>query len=166
MLKIEYEIKLNEVGRPCIDLPQDYEHRAEDKFFATEMARYFFQVTQSRMTPEVYTQHTIDEFDRAIRLLGQIGDEMAEIIWNQMKTNGDFELMTKRNYHVMVKTIEERDALPVITGILEGNRIYLREEGLKVFVIFERAVYVLKGGIQNENWVELNKFDDGTYTEI
>jgi len=166
MLKIEYEIKLNEAGRPCIDLSPDYEHRAEDKFFAIEMARYFFQVTQSRMTPEIYTQHTIDEWDRAIRLLGQLGDEMAEIIWNQMKANGDFELMTKRNYHVMVKSIEERDALPTTTGILEGSRIYLREEGLKVLVLFERKVYELQGGIENDNWVEINKFDDGTYTEI
>ena len=34
MYNIEYEIKLNEQGRPCIDLSQDYEHRPEDKFFA------------------------------------------------------------------------------------------------------------------------------------
>jgi hypothetical protein len=32
MLKIEYEIKLNENGRPYIDLPTDYEDKPEDKF--------------------------------------------------------------------------------------------------------------------------------------
>ena len=32
MYNIEYKIGLNEHGRPCIELPEDYEHRPEDKF--------------------------------------------------------------------------------------------------------------------------------------
>jgi len=149
MFKIEYEIKLNEVGRPCIDLPLAYEHRAEDKFFAIEMARYFLQRVYTRRSAE-FDQQAAENINIGIQMLGQVGDEMAEILWKGMKANGDFELMMKRTYHVMVSTIEERDALPT-TGIQEGGRIYMREEGLKVFVKKENKIYEL----QNDNWIEI-----------
>jgi hypothetical protein len=144
MLKIEYEIKLNENGRPCIDLPEDYEHRAEDKFFAIEMARYFLQGTYSRMTPEVYSQHTIDEMDRAIRLLGQIGDEMAEIIWNQMKAMGEIDMVMNKRYHIVAITIEELDGLSDI--ISWDNRIYPKENGLKALVAEDQNIYEFNNG--------------------
>jgi hypothetical protein len=149
MLKIEYEIKLNETGRPCIELSDDYEHRAEDKFFAMEMARYFLQVTHSRMTPEAYTQHTIDEMDRAIRLIGQIGDEMAEIIWNQMKSMGEIDMVVNKKYHIVAITIEELNTLPDI--IAWNNKLYPKENGLKALVAQDQNIYEFNDG----NWKKL-----------
>ena len=43
MHNIEYEIKLNEQGRPCISIPENHENNPEDKFFAIELARYLPQ---------------------------------------------------------------------------------------------------------------------------
>ena len=79
---------------------------------------------------------------------------MAELLWNTMKSYGDTELIFGHTYYVSVDTIEERDSLAT-TGILEGERIYMREEGLKVLVKNENKIYELKGGNTNENWVEV-----------
>ena len=165
MLKIEYEIKLNEQGRPCIELSEDYENKAEDKFFAIELARYFLQGTHSRMTPEIYDQNTIETMDIAIRLLGQIGDEMAEIQYGNMKVMGELALLTDRIYHFEVSSIEERDNLPLEDYFACDNKLYKRQEGLRVYVLYpienwdkEKAgLYELRDGINNENWIKLSK---------
>jgi hypothetical protein len=79
---------------------------------------------------------------------------MAELLWNTMKAYGDTEIMMGRTYYVVVDTIEERDNLAT-TGILEGERLYLREEGLKVLVKNENKIFELKDGNTNENWIEV-----------
>jgi hypothetical protein len=151
MPTIEYEIKLNDEGRPCIDLPQTYGHNAEDKFFAIEMARYFLQVTRNRMTAPPYDQHTIDGMDVTIPILGQIGDEMARILWHQMKTAGDAQFLMGAKFHVICDSIEERDNIDD-RGILYQDKLYVRQEGLKVLVRGEKyLVYELR----NDNWIEL-----------
>ena len=43
MHTIEYEIGLNDEGRPFIGLPEDYEQNPEDRFFAIEITRYILQ---------------------------------------------------------------------------------------------------------------------------
>jgi len=162
MLKIEYEIELNESGRPYIKLSDDYVDKPEDKFFAIELARYFLQSTHSRMTPEKYDQHTIDTMDIGIRLLGQIGDEMAEIQYNGMKTQGELAMMLNTNYNIRVNSIEERDALPE-KDIVFNDKIFDRVVGLKVYcrtfnnetLLYENETYELQGGITNDNWVKL-----------
>ena len=153
MHKIEYEIKLNEHGRPCIDLAPDYKDKPEDKFLALELSRYVLQGVYERRSAE-FDKQAAETIDITIRLLGQIGDQMAEILWNSMKAFGDTEIMMGRTYYVAVDTIEERDSLAT-TGILEGERLYLREEGLKVLVKNENKIFELKGGNTNENWVEV-----------
>ena len=70
MLKIEYEIKLNERGRPCIELAPDYPHHTEDKFFAVELSRYYLQRVFNGMGSR-FDQHTKDMVDISIRGLGQ-----------------------------------------------------------------------------------------------
>jgi hypothetical protein len=151
MLKIEYEIQLNEQGRPCIDLAKDYEHNPEDKFFAVELARYYLQTVFARMD-ERYDQHTKDMMDISIRLLGQIGDEMAEIIYNDLKSFGDIQLMMHHLWHVCVDSVEERNEISKY-GIVQNNKLYVRQEGLKVLVIGENKIYTLRGGVENENWI-------------
>jgi len=162
MLKIEYEIQLNENGRPCIELSEDYEDKAEDKFFAIELARYYLQGVHSRMSSEIYDQHTFNVMDDAVRLLGQIGDEMAEIQYDGMRTQGELHLMVGSPYHIKVNSIEERDELPD-KDIVYNERLYDRQEGLRVHIqtydsetyLPISTIYELKDGITNENWVKL-----------
>jgi len=159
MLKIEYEIKLNEQGRPCIDLSPDYEHNPDDKFFALELSRYYLQTVYNKMG-EKYDQHTKDMMDIGIRLLGQIGDEMAELIYGDMRMMGDVAVGLGGKYQIAVKSIEERDAIPSI-GFFHNGKIFNRQEGLKVCVremlveLYCDSIYELQGGISNDNWVKL-----------
>ena len=153
MPKIVYEIKLNDKGRPCIDLP-NHKDNPEDKFLAIEIARYILTETYSRLSPN-FDEETKKEIDVAIRCLGQMGDEIAEILWHSMKASGDIQIMLGRKFHVTVNSIEERDKIDD-KGILEGDKLYIRQEGLRV-VIKEGdkwKIYELKGGITNDNWVE------------
>jgi hypothetical protein len=154
MPTIEYEIKLNDEGRPCIDLPKDYEHRPEDKFFWIEMARYFLQVTRGHMIAPPYDQNTMNMMDVTIPLLGQIGDEMARIVYHNMIAAGEANKLIGMDWDMSVQTIAERDAIPDV-GIVYNNRLYLRKEGLKVFVLEGGAIYELNGGTTNENWTEI-----------
>ena len=153
MHTIDYEINLNERGRPCIGLPTSYKDKPEDKFFAMEIARYVLQNTYDRLS-ENFDIETAKKLDITLRVLGQIGDQMAELLWNSMKTSGDAEMIMGKSYNVAVDTIEERDSLAT-TGILEGENIFLRTEGLKVFVKNENKIYMLNGGDKNENWIEV-----------
>ena len=153
MHTIDYEINLNERGRPCIGLPTSYKDKPEDKFFAMEIARYVLQNTYDRLS-ENFDVGTAKKLDMTIRVLGQIGDQMAELLWNSMKTSGDAEMIMGKSYNVAVDTIEERDSLAT-TGILEGENIFLRTEGLKVFVKNENKIYMLNGGDKIENWIEV-----------
>lgn len=158
MLEIEYEIKLNEQGRPCIDLAPDYEQKPEDKFFAIEIARYFLQNTHSRMTIPPYDQNTVNATTVAIALLGQLGDEMARILWHQMKTAGDAEFILGRDFHVQCDSIEERNKIDN-RGILYYDKLYVRQEGLRVLTedidgIWK--IFELKGGTTNDNWERIS----------
>ena len=156
MFEIKYEIKLNDNGRPCVDLPEDYEDKPEDKFFAIEIARYFLQQIYGRMKSPPYDQNTIDMTDISIRLLGQIGDEMARIQWHNMKNMGDMAfLMGNQDYHVLCDTIEERNNISE-KGIVYYGKLYVRQEGLRVFTQDDTdgkwKVFELKGGITNDDW--------------
>ena len=111
------------------------------------------QNTYDRLS-ENFDVGTAKKLDMTIRVLGQIGDQMAELLWNSMKTSGDAEMIMGKSYNVAVDTIEERDSLAT-TGILEGENIFLRTEGLKVFVKNENKIYMLNGGDKNENWIEV-----------
>ena len=172
MLKIEYEIKLNERGRPCIDLPPKYEQNPEDKFFALEIARYYLQTVFNGMG-ERYDQHTKDIMDMSIRFLGQIGDEMAELIYNDMISMGDVAVIMGEIYNIQVKSIEERDAIPE-KGFFHHGKIFNRQEGLRVNVqtydpetyMPNYKIYELHGGISNDKWIEIANMDNDNLMKI
>jgi len=153
MLKIEYEIKLNENGRPYIDLPTDYEDKPEDKFFVLELARYLLQNVYVRRSAE-FDPYTAAKLDDCINILGQVSDEVAILLFKQMQVTGDFAIITNRNYDVQVDSIEERNKLNY-NGFIYNNKIYVRHEGLKVLVLSDMKIYELQGGIDDTNW-ELN----------
>lgn len=163
MYKIEYEIKLNATGRPCIDLPEEHEDKPEDKFFALELTRYVLQDVFSRRSKD-FNPETTENLELAINLLGQIGDEVAALIWDGMKTSGDVAMILDSAYHFQVNSIEERDNLP-FDYFAHSDKIFKRQEGLKVYVQYpienydaeKSGLYILKGGIENENWVKISK---------
>ena len=154
MFKIEYEIKLNEHGRPYIDLPPDYKSITENQFFALEMARYTLQKTHAGMKIPPFDQYTVDTMDKSIAMIGQIADEIARILWHQMKALGDAQFLMGADFHVQCDSIEERDKIDE-KGILYYGKLYVRQEGLRVMTkdtdnIWK--VFELKGGITNDNW--------------
>lgn len=163
MYNIEYNIGLNEQGRPCIELPEDYEQRPEDRFFAIEIARYILQDLLKRKKDSLDST-TVNAMDEAERLFGQLGDSVAEILFDGMRVQGELDLILDKKYNVIVNSIEERDALPD-KNILYDNKIFDRIEGLCVRIqsslydayynpeLYE--IYKLVDGITNEHWVKL-----------
>jgi len=165
MYRIEYEIGLNEEGRPYIGLPDNYEQRPEDRFFALEIARYILGDLLVRRTPEL-DEETVDAMVNAEALLGQLGDNVAEILYGVMRNMGETHLLVGAPYHIGLKKYEELEALPD-KDILYDGRIYDRVEGLRVRItnydepsyVPSYDVYELIDGITNEHWVKLQKDD-------
>jgi len=153
MLKIEYEIKLNESGRPYIDLPDEYIDKPEDKFFVLEFSKYFLQSAYVRRSNE-FDKETADKLNDCIIILEQISDEVAIILYNDMQSMGEIAITTHRNYHIQVDTVSERNELKY-RDIIYNNKIFNRQEGLKVLVLSDMKIYELREGIDNENWFEI-----------
>lgn len=154
MHKIEYEIKLNDTGRPCIELSAEYDDKPEDRFFSIELARYILQDVFNRRTADLDPE-TVNQLEKSIQLLAQIGDEVAKILWENMKLMGETSFIFDNKYHAVVRTIEERDSIGDL-GLLQDGKLYFRQEGLKVLVLEgEPKIYELKDGIENENWKEI-----------
>jgi len=162
MHKIEYEVALNDSGRLYIGLPDNYEDKPEDRFFAIEVTRYLLQDLLKRRKENLDTQ-TISAMDEAERLLGQIGDEVAVLLYDGMKASGEMTMMLDTRYHVWVNSVEERDNLPD-KNIIHNNKIFDRVEGLRVGLNGRHKetnfptyhIYELKGGITNENWEKIS----------
>jgi len=106
MFNIEYDITLNENGRPCVDLSNDYENNPEDRFFAIELTRYLLEKIYVEKNDK-FSENAIKHMNNTIKLLGQISDEIAKILWNNMKDKGDIAFSLNSNYHIQVENIEE-----------------------------------------------------------
>ena len=154
MYRIEYEVKVNEFGRPYISLSEDYEQRPEDRFLAIEITRYILMDLLARRKPDL-DENTVEKMTTSTALLGQISDSVAELLWDDMRNQGDVMLMFDSKYHIQVNSVEERDNLGM-KFIYYNNKIFQRQEGLKVFVLENETVYELKNGINNENWITTN----------
>lgn len=148
MHKIEYEIQLNEDGRPYIELSVDYDDKPDDKFFVIELTRYFLQNIYANKR-HIYDENTIISLDNSIRLLGQISDEMAHIIHDGMIAGAEIEMMFHKYYHVKLKTIEERDSND--TYVFD-SKIFKKIEGLKVFIEEDSEVFLYT----NNEWKKIN----------
>jgi hypothetical protein len=163
MNKIEYEIKLNDSGRPCIELPVDYEHNPEDRFFAIELARYILQDVFNRRK-EKFPEDTSEKIESCITILGQVGDEVAHILYDVMRAQGTMKMMLDVPYHIQVNSYEELELLPN-KNIIYGESIFDRAEGLRVYVlqpleVYDKEIsglYELVDGITNEHWKKRDK---------
>ena len=160
MLKIEYEIDLNENGRPCIKLAKDYEEKPEDKFLAIELSRYILQDVLRRRSAE-FDKDAAKKIEICCNLLGQVGDEVAALLWENMKVMGEASFMLNNNFHFRVNSIEERDKIGKF--IITDSKVFERKEGLKVLVINDdMKIYELVDGVENENWQEVRKDESQT----
>jgi hypothetical protein len=153
MLKIEYEVQLNESGRPCITLPDDYDEKPEDKFFAMELTRYVLAGVYNRKSAK-FDKYNAEKLEECINVLGQISDEVAAILYGQMKMAGELSMELNKQYHIMLKTIEERNDISY-NGIIYNEKLFERKAGLKVLVLADMKIYELQNGIDNENWTEV-----------
>lgn len=153
MLKFEYEIKLNDKGRPYIYIPDSYVDNSEDKFMALELTRYIINnllyLRESDLPPD-----QIKALKLTNETIEMISDEIAILLRKQMEVLGEVEINMYRNYHIKVDTIKDRDNLNY-NGILYNNKIFKRMIGLKVLVLEDMNIYELVDGIDNKNWKKI-----------
>lgn len=153
MHRFEYEIQLNEDGRPYINIPEDYKEKPEDKFMALELTCYILRkLIETRQ--ENLDEQAVQSLEISFDTLYKISDEVSILIKNQMETMGEMVMEVNNTYHFQVESIEELKSLNY-NGIMRDGKIFKRVEGLRVFVNSEDKVFGLKDGIDNENWVEL-----------
>ena len=153
MLKFEYEIKLNDEGRPYIYISPDHQDNMEDKFMAMELTRYIINGLYA-IKKDVYTDNDLKVMEMTSEFLEKVSDEMAVILKGAMEASGEFHLSFYRNFDVQVANIEERDKLNY-EGIIYGKKIFKRCPGLKVMTQDTMQVFELVGGIDNEHWKEV-----------
>lgn len=150
MLKFEYQIKLNDEGRPYIDIPEEYQNKTEDQFMVLEMSRYLIisllKLRRSEL-PEIETKALEASFDT----LEMLSDEVAVLLRKQMEVLGETILETQRNYHIRLDTLDQRNELSY-TGIVHDGKIFKRVMGLRVLVLENMEIYELEDGIDNEHW--------------
>lgn len=157
MYNIEYDLKLDQNGRPYIDLPQDVNEndRSQNRFYALEMTLYLFNKIYSNRPPEL-DEGSIRALEVTISTLKRISSEAAVILSREMSLLGDAAFIIADRYHIKVNSVEERNELPM-HRILYNNKIFRRLKGLKVLVDETSTIYELIDGIENENWIELNE---------
>lgn len=141
MFKIEYDIVLDDNGRPYIEISDDNENKPEDKFLALELTRYLLHNVYERKSDE-FNSDTGETIKIAITLLGQVGDQMAELLFNSMKASGEASYMMGDKYQIKVDNINKLNELNN-KFILYNNKIFLRQESLKVLVSDENKIYEL-----------------------
>lgn len=132
MGKLEYEVKISEFGRPYIDLPENHENNPDDKFCIIELTRTFLTSFNNRRRSDV-DDNTGIIIDTTIKFLGQIGDEMASIIYHNMIAHGELDRMInpKKYYGV----VQSKDELYSMNEYLcYDSKLYKIEEGLCVLI--------------------------------
>lgn len=150
MLKFEYEIKLNDEGRPYIHIPESYEDKSEDKFMALELSRYVIDNLLNLRKQEL-PEDQIKALESTYETLEVLSDELAILLKQQMEVMGEVEINMYRKYHITVNTKKDRDNLNY-EGIIHKGKIFKRMIGLRVLVLEDMNIYELVNGIDNENW--------------
>lgn len=153
MNKIEYEIKLDVDGRPYIYMGENHELTPENNFFGIELAKFLIDHTIIENGNSL-DDETYNNMVSCLNVLEDISNEVAILIKEKMLLSGDISQMFATNYNILVKSIKERNALP-LDDIVYNDKIYSRKIGLRVLVIDKNKIYELVDGIDNKNWKEI-----------
>lgn len=87
MHKFEYEIRLNEEGRPYVHLPEEFEGIPEHLFMVMEMTRYhIYDLLDRNESKDDLTDESIIKIAEAGDTIRQISDKYADIIKGMMET--------------------------------------------------------------------------------
>jgi hypothetical protein len=157
--KIEYDIVMNEHGRPCILPLNDIDqHSMEHKFLAYEITRsaLVHSFKEYKKNPEKYTNITEDQvksLEAALVEVTSIADLYARTILEQRKVLTETDMLFNK-FEVEVDTEEERNNLNY-NGFFYNERLFKREPGLRVKVKATGEVFELQNGIDNEHWVNI-----------
>ena len=150
MNNIKYEIKIDENEIPYISFPEEYNNTTENNFFAIQLTFFVFK-NMLENNNGTLDEDSMDNLNTCVNVIEEIGYELAMILKDQMEFSGDLHLMLNQKYHIQVKTLKERNDLN-LNNIVYNDKIYSREEGLKVFVTDKMKIYELKDGIDNKHW--------------
>lgn len=161
MYSFEYSIQLNEFNRPVLEPSQKTDKELdliEHKFMAFELVRSLIgtTITSHELDP---VKHPLSEsdYERFKSIHSEIeamSDLFALTIRDQMELLNDTKVMlSPRQYDLQVRTLDELHALNY-SGIIYGDKLFSRKEGLRVMVMINKKIYELKGGIDNEHWFD------------
>jgi hypothetical protein len=161
MFKFEYEIKLNDHGRPYIDPAGETLKElgfVEHKFMAMELARYIVGSTINlhQQEPDRLTLPE-GELDRLLNLENEItrlSNIYAKTIKDQFELLGIADKLLNKDFDFTVFNLEELYALNY-NGIIVDDRLFKRIDGLKVKLTQTGQIYELVGGVDNIHWTEI-----------
>jgi len=161
MFTFEYTIGVNEYGRPYVAPSKKTDKELdliEHKFMGLELARTLITNTLiSHTVDPIKRPLPAEEYERlkVVKLeLDRICDIFASTIKEQMKLLNDTNvLLNPQIYDIQVDTVNELHGLNY-NGIIYGDEIFVRKEGLRVLVIENGKIYELKDGIDNEHWYD------------
>lgn len=152
MYKIEYEIDLNDEGRPYIKLSEDSEDRPEDKFLVVEFTSLILNNILNNRKYDL-TDETTKQLSVCCTILNQLSDQMASLLRDNMFVIGETSMVFDK-YQVKVNTLDELYHLK--DEIFYNGKLLKKQIGLKIFVESENKIFEFNDGIDNENIVEFN----------
>lgn len=163
MFKFEYDIDLNDNGRPYINpigATTKEMSFVEHKFMGMELARYIVGSTINSHihNPEKFSlpEGELERLQILEAEITRLSDIYANIIKDQFELLGIADRLLNKNFDISVLDEKERDALNY-NGIIFDDRLFKRTEGLKVKLLKTGQIFELKGGIDNEHWTEIRE---------
>lgn len=159
MFSFEFDIELNKGGRPVIE-PNEKTSKEMDslefKFMGLEITRAVLHGVLD--TTKDKESEKYKELLATTEHLYKICDIFAKAIKDQMDILKIAEKYTSsQKYDLQVKTMEELHNLNY-NGIIYGDELFFRVEGLKVKVLESKKIYELQNGIDNNNWTDITEF--------
>lgn len=161
MFKFEYEIKLTEDGRPYISPINGTENEmafVEHKFMSLEMTRSILTSTielhENNPEKRPLPAHELERLKSLEYEITRLSNIFARTIKDQFDLLGIADQLLNKEFDLTVLDENERDNLNY-NGIIFGDKIFKRVEGLKVKLTKTGQVFELKGGIDNQHWTEI-----------
>jgi len=157
---IDYEIRLNDEGRPYIHLNPNFQDLPEHRFFVLELTRYILYDVIDRNRERPYTQKISDQalnvLQNTATSIGNISDEIAMIIKSSIVNNVSINTIYNNiKFDVVVNSKSELKN--VLKAFIYNNKIYIKKNNLKVLVLDEMIVFKLDWkNVKRPKWIPLN----------